>query len=40
MLLFSGVLGGWKSQFTEAQNKQCNEHFEKNMASTSLCMDL
>lgn len=42
MLLFSGTLGHWKRQFTEAQNKQCNENFKKNMTDTSLsfCMEL
>lgn len=41
-LLFSGVLGVWKSQFTEAQNKQGKEHIGKNMAGTllSFCMGL
>lgn len=39
-LLFSRTLGVWKSQFTEAQNEQCNEHVGKNTAGTSLsfCM--
>ncbi|XP_066121005.1 sulfotransferase 1C4-like [Saccopteryx bilineata] len=37
-----GMIGDWKNQFTEAQNKQCNESYEKNMADTSLsfCMEL
>ncbi|KAK1339575.1 hypothetical protein QTO34_018128 [Cnephaeus nilssonii] len=37
-----GVIGDWKNQFTEAQNKQFNENYEKNMAGTSLsfCMKL
>ncbi|XP_059544314.1 sulfotransferase 1C4-like isoform X1 [Myotis daubentonii] len=37
-----GVTGDWKNQFTEAQNKQLNENYEKNMADTSLsfCMEL
>ncbi|XP_062943765.1 sulfotransferase 1C1-like [Cynocephalus volans] len=37
-----GVTGDWKNQFTEAQNKQFNEHYEKNMAETSLsfCVEL
>lgn len=41
-LLFLGVIGDWKNQFTEAQNKQFNENYEKNMADTSLsfCMEL
>lgn len=41
-LLFLGVSGDWKNQFTEAQNKQCNECYEKNMAGTALsfCMEL
>lgn len=41
-LLFLGVIGDWKNQFTEAQNKQFNENYEKNMAGTSLsfCMKL
>ncbi|XP_036302589.1 sulfotransferase 1C4-like [Pipistrellus kuhlii] len=35
-----GVIGDWKNHFTEAQNKQFNEIYEKNMADTSLsfCM--
>ncbi|XP_006085808.1 sulfotransferase 1C4-like [Myotis lucifugus] len=37
-----GVTGDWKNHFTEAQNKQLNENYEKNMADTSLsfCMEL
>ncbi|KAL4825138.1 hypothetical protein H8958_015494 [Nasalis larvatus] len=40
--LRKGVVGDWKNQFTEAQNKQFNEYHEKNMADTSLsfCMGL
>uniref|UniRef100_A0A8D2EC73 Sulfotransferase n=1 Tax=Theropithecus gelada TaxID=9565 RepID=A0A8D2EC73_THEGE len=34
--LRKGVVGDWKNQFTEAQNKQFNEYHEKNMADTSL----
>ncbi|XP_035129390.3 sulfotransferase 1C4 [Callithrix jacchus] len=39
--LRKGVMGDWKNQFTEAQNKQFNEYYEKNMADTSLsfCME-
>ncbi|XP_046518583.1 sulfotransferase 1C4-like [Equus quagga] len=37
-----GVIGDWKNQFTETQNKRFNEDYEKNMADTSLsfCMEL
>ncbi|KAM5253514.1 sulfotransferase 1C4-like [Hipposideros larvatus] len=37
-----GVIGDWKNQFTEAQNKRFNEDYEKHMADTSLsfCMEL
>ncbi|XP_014647190.1 PREDICTED: sulfotransferase 1C4 [Ceratotherium simum simum] len=31
-----GVIGDWKNQFSETQNKQFNEDYEKNMADTSL----
>ncbi|XP_047638747.1 sulfotransferase 1C4-like [Phacochoerus africanus] len=36
-----GVMGDWKNQFTEAQNKKFNEDYEKHMADTSLtfCME-
>uniref|UniRef100_A0A671G4X8 Sulfotransferase n=1 Tax=Rhinolophus ferrumequinum TaxID=59479 RepID=A0A671G4X8_RHIFE len=31
-----GVVGDWKNQFTEDQNKRFNEDYEKHMADTSL----
>lgn len=31
-----GVIGDWKNHFTEDQNKQFNEDYEKHMADTSL----
>uniref|UniRef100_A0A8C3VUS1 Sulfotransferase n=1 Tax=Catagonus wagneri TaxID=51154 RepID=A0A8C3VUS1_9CETA len=36
-----GIMGDWKNQFTEAQNKKFNEDYEKHMADTSLtfCME-
>ncbi|XP_016057336.1 PREDICTED: sulfotransferase 1C4-like [Miniopterus natalensis] len=35
-----GVMGDWKNQFTEAQNKQFNENYEKNMTDTSLSFSM